>query len=234
MKTLNLLLTLSSLNVILVTVERFSFTTKIILQPYSFLRLHEVFQITVLIFITIVIPFFILKEITHNFISLKNPKGTIVGLTFVIGVYFYATGNGIHELASYLFNTFCPTKNFSSLQCQSMYFNDYYFGNILYFAGAFLTNISLIIFERIKPNINFSKKDMVVTSINSLVLAFAIFAYSAFDRVLVGFVYSMLTTIVAYLFLFTWKKKYIYIPFTLYLTIAYTIGTLASLIVRFR
>ena len=233
MKTLNLLLTLSSLNVILITIERFSFTTKIILQPYSFLRLHEVFQITVLILITIVIPFFLLKEITHNFETLKTKKGLALGLAFVVGVYLYGTGNGVHELASYLFNTFCPTKHFSSLQCQSMYFNDYYFGNILYFVGAFLTNISLIVFERIKPNINFSKKDMVVTSINSLVLAFAIFAYSAFDRVLVGLVYSVFTMIAVYFFLFTWKKKYIYIPFTLYIAIAYTIGTLASIVVRF-
>lgn len=233
MKTLNFLLTLSSLNVILVTIERFSFTTKIVLQPYSFLRLHEVVQIITLILFTVIIPFFLLKEITGNFGTLKTTKGTLLGLAFIIGVYFYATGNGIHELASYLFNTFCPIKNFSSLQCQSMYFNDYYFGNILYFTGAFLMNTSLLIFERIKPNINFSKKDLVVTSINSLVLAFAVFAYAAFDRVLVGIVYSMLTMITVYFFLFTWKKKYIRIPFTFYIAIAYTIGTLASILVRF-
>ena len=44
MSRLNVLLTLSSLDVLLVTVECFSFTTQIALQLASFLRLHEVLQ----------------------------------------------------------------------------------------------------------------------------------------------------------------------------------------------
>lgn len=234
MKTINILLILSSLNIILVTVERFSFTTKIVLDPYGFLRLHEVFQILTLILFTVIIPFFLLKEISHNFDFLKTTKGMLLALAFIIGVYFYATGNGVHELASYLFNTFCPVKNFSSPECKSMYFNDYYFGNILYFVGAFLMNISLLVLERIKPNLNFSKKDLMVTSINSFVYAFAIFAYAAFDRVLVGLVYSLIVMIIADLSLLTFNKGYQKIPFTFYLALSYTVGTIASIVIRLR
>ena len=75
MNKLNLLLTLSSLNVILVTIERFSPTTKILLQPNNFLRLHELFQMLTLILFTAIIPFLTLKELSHNFDLIKTKGG---------------------------------------------------------------------------------------------------------------------------------------------------------------
>ena len=234
MKKLNFLLTIASFNVLLVTIERFSPTTKITLQPYSFLHLHEVFQITVLILITVLVPFLILKELTQNFGLLKTKRGLILGSTFLLGVYFYATGNGAHEIASYLFNAFCPIYNFTTSACRSMFFNDYYFGNILYFIGAYLMYIPLILFEIQKPNTTFTKKDLTITTINSLVYSFAIFAYAAFDRVLVGLAYTLITTATIDYFLITSKKKFVQIPFTYYNGLAYTLATIASLIIRLR
>lgn len=234
MKRLNFFLTLSSLNVLLVTIERFSFTTKIILQPYSFLRFHEVIQMSVIILATVVIPFFILQELTRNFESLKTQRGLILGLIFLIGVYFYATGNGVHELGSHLFNTFCDTKQFRTILCGAMFFNDYYFGNILYFLGAILMTIPLLLFERKNPNPKFTKKDFIILFINSLVFAFTIFAYAAFDRVLVGLAYSLIMMIIVDVLLFTSKKKFLTLPYTTYAAIAYTLGTVASLLVRYK
>ena len=103
MNRLNWLFTLSSLSVILVTVERFSFTTKILLQPYNFLRLHELVQMTILILFTTVIPFLIFREVTNNFQTLKSNISLVYGLMFIIGIYFYATGNGLHEVSSFNF-----------------------------------------------------------------------------------------------------------------------------------
>lgn len=102
----------------------------------------------VLILLTVIIPFLILNEVTNNFQSMRGKYGLIMGLLFITGVYFYATGNGVHELASFFFNTYCGTKNVSEEVCEGMFFNDYYFGNILYFIGAFLMNAVLILFER--------------------------------------------------------------------------------------
>jgi hypothetical protein len=234
MKRVNLLLTLLSLNALLVTIERFSFTTKIILQPYSFLRLHELIQMTLIILISAIIPFFILKEVTHNFESLKSTKGTLLGALFITGLYFYATGNGLHEVASYLFNTFCDTKKITTVACGSMYFNDYYTGNIMYFAGLFFSNISLIIFEIMAPaKKKFNKNDMIVTFINSLVLGLMFFAYAAFDTVLVGLFYICISTIAFVPILFIYRKKYTSLPFTTYTALAYLISTIPTVIVRF-
>lgn len=234
MRRINLLLTFLSLNAVLVTIERFSFTTQIILQPYSFLRLHEVFQITILILISAIIPFYILKEITHNFETLRSTKGTLLGLLFITGLYFYATGNGLHEVASYLFNTFCDTKKITTAACGSMFFNDFYTGNIFYFVGLFLSNLSLILFELMAPaKKKFSKKDVGVMLVNTLVLALMFFAYAAFDRVLVGLVYVCFSMIVFVPILLKNRKRYLYLPFTTYTAIVYLVSSVASIFVRF-
>src|SRR5260221_11578758 len=139
----NFLLTLTSLNVLLVTIERFSPTTQILLQPYNFLRLHEVFQMSFLILATVLIPALLLREVTDNFRLMQTKYGLILFIIFIIGIYFYATGNGVHELASFLFNSFCDIKNIYPDICGGLFFNDYYFGNAVYFIGAFLMNVSL-------------------------------------------------------------------------------------------
>ncbi len=233
MKRLNLWLTLSSLSVVLVTIERFSPTTKIILQPYSFLRLHEVVQMVLVILTTTLIPFMVFRELTQNFTLLKNRGNFLFALLFIVGIYFYATGNGVHEVASYIFNTFCDTKNIQPGFCGSAFYNDYYFGNILYFIGAYLLVVPLILLERQNPDPKFKKKDWIILVINSLVFAFAIFAYAAFDRVLVGLVYSIVITLSVLFLLFTSKKKYTQLPYTTYAAITYTIATIASILIRF-
>src|SRR5689334_14643086 len=105
MHRLNWLFTFSSINVLLVTIERFSFTTHVLLPPYNFLRLHEVLQIGTLILFTVLIPLFLLREVTQQWAALQMRDGMLCLTIFVIGLYFYATGNGVHELASFQFNT---------------------------------------------------------------------------------------------------------------------------------
>lgn len=233
MRRLHLLFTLTSLSVLLVTLERFSFTTMVVLQPYSFLRLHEVVQMLLIILITVLIPFFILKEVTHNFELLKTKKGTALGTLFITGVYFYATGNGAHEIASYLFNTFCDVRFFTSTLCGSMFFNDYYFGNILYFVGAGMMSIPLLLFERIKPKNHAMNRDLGLVVVNAVVYATAIVAYAAFDRVLVGVVYAVTMMLITDLLLLTAKKPWRSLPFTLYTSVCYTLGALIALLLRF-
>ena len=232
MKRINLLFTLSSLSVLLVTLERFSFTTKILLQPYNFMRLHEIVQMVFIILFTVVIPFLLLKEITNNFATLKTKKGYLLILLFVIGVYFYATGNGVHEVSSFNFNNYCDTQNFSGDLCGGFFINDYYTGNIFYFAGGAMMVISLLYLEKLKPSNGFTKKDMKILAANALIYAFAIFAYAAFDKVLVGLIYSLIISIISINLFLQIKNKYLEYPVITYTTLTYTIGTLAALVVR--
>jgi hypothetical protein len=224
---------LSSVNVLLVTVERFSVTTQILLPPSSFLRLHEVVQIATLILFTVLLPLFLLQEVTQHWAMLPTRAGMGLLTLFVSGVYFYATGNGVHELASFQFNTYCEPTPLARTLCGGLFFNDYYFGNGLYFLGAILMNLPFLAFERLRPNATFGPRDLPVLVLNSLIYALAIFAYAAFDRVLVGFVYALLLTLLVDAALLVGKQPYTSRPVTLWLAIAYTIGTLASLPIRF-
>jgi hypothetical protein len=235
MKRLHILFSLNSPVVVLVSIERFSFTTRVLLQPYQFLRLHEALQIVVLILATAILPFFLFKEVTGDFSLLSRDKrrGMFLGVVFIVGIYFYASGNAFHELASFLFNQYCDIGRVSGQHCESLFFNDYYTGNVLYFIGAFLFTLALILLEISQPRIMMTKRDMWLLVPNCLIYALAIVAYAGFDRVLVGLIYSLLTTFVVVSILIIHREKVRYLPFTDYTALTYVIGTLIACIVRF-
>jgi hypothetical protein len=233
MHKLNILFTLSSLSVILVTIERFSFTTKVLLQPYNFLRLHEAFQMTTLILFTIIIPFFILYYSSGMLQLFVKKKFVWILVLFIGGVYFYSTGNGLHEMASFTLNQYCNVKSVSGIFCNGQFFNTYYTGNILYFIGGIFMVLALLLTEKINPNLTYGKKDVAVTVINAFIYAFAIFAYAAFDPVLVGLSFSLLLMVIADVLWFRIRKKYLQYPVIFYTALTYTIGTIAAVIVRF-
>ncbi len=233
MHKLNVLFSLTSLSVLLVTIERFSFTTKILLQPYNFLRLHELLQMSLLILFTVIIPFFTLYVISDKFQLFAKKNLVWLPLLFIIGIYFYSTGNGLHEVARFTLNQFCNSKDVKGILCQGLLFNDYYTGNILYFIGGICMVLALLLTEKINPNKTYSKKDVLPTVINAVIYSLAIFAYAAFDVVLVGFVYSLIVTIVTGILFFSIRKNYLHHPIIFYNTIAYTIGTFCALVLRF-
>lgn len=235
MKRLHILFSLNSLAIALVSIERFSFTTHILLQPYSFLRLHEAIQIAVLILATVIIPFFLFKEVTGDFslLSKANKRTLLLAAAFITGIYFYASGNAFHELASFLFNQYCDVTRVSGPLCGSLFFNDYYTGNVLYFVGAFLLNIALILLEMSRPRLVMTRRDLWLLVPNALIYALAIVAYAGFDRVLVGLVYSLITTFVVVALLLLRRKDALRLPVTDYTAMIYVVGTIAACIVRF-
>lgn len=232
MNNLNILLTLTSLNVVLVSIERFSFTARVLL-PGEFLRLHELVQITSLILFTVLIPIFLLRFVTYNFETIKYQKGFLLFLIFIIGIYFYSTGNGFHEVSSFAFNQFCGTASFYTGICQSLFINDYYTGNIMYFFGAALTVIPLLLFEKMRSSKEFSRNQLLILIANSAVFAFTIFYYAGFDRVIVGLIYSLIMSAITLSLFLTIKPDFRRYPIITYNTIAYLLGTTAALLIRF-
>ena len=232
MNKLNWIFTFASLNLILVSIERFSFTGQILLQPYNFLRLHEVVQLTTLILFTVILHVFMLKEVTKDFALLKKSGFTLL-LLFIIGIYFYATGNGLHEVSNFNLSMFCDSRNVSGTICGSFFFNNYYTGNILFFIGAMLMVLPLILFEQRSPADKFNKKNLIILLVNACFYGLAIFAYAAFDLVLVGFVYTSIMALIAIGFFLKVRYAYATHPFLVYVVVAYTIGAAGSFVIRF-
>jgi hypothetical protein len=231
MVRMNLLFTATSLSVLLVTVERFSVTTEIVLPPFHFLRLHEVVQMTVLILLTVVIQVLLLHTITRRFRTLA----LLPLLAFVVGVYFFATGNGVHELGSFTLQAYChpDAVRGSDKLCDGLFFNDFYTGNSMFFFGALVTTSALLSLEQCSPlGVGMSRKATVVLVINAVVYAFAVVAYAGFDTVLVGLAFTLVMAAVALRSLAVVRWQYRKHPFITYTTLTYVLGGAAGVAVR--
>jgi hypothetical protein len=232
MKSVNRLLTLLSLTTVLITLERVSPTTRVLMQPYNYLHLHEVVQMGVISAFSVVISFLLLRAVSRNFRLLQDQGGAVLGVLFILGTYFYATGNGVHEVASFLFNQYCDTEHFTSAACGSMFFNDYYAGNITYFLGLGLSNVALVLLELRRPDLTYRPRDTWVTIANGAVLALTFFAYDAFDRVSVGLVSTIVFAVVFDLVLLRSNNRFRAVPFTLYSAVGFTAASLLATPVR--
>jgi hypothetical protein len=232
MKPVNRLLTILSLTAVVITVERISPTTRVLLQPYNFLHLHEALQMGVITAFSVVISFLILRVVSGTFRLMAEGSGVVLGVLFILGTYFYATGNGAHEIASFLFNEYCDTKHVGGGMCGSSYFDDYFLGNIVYFVGLGLSDLALILFERRNPDRTFSSGDARVTVANGVVLALTFIAYDAFDRVLVGLTATIVFAVIFDALLLTARAPFRSLPFTLYSALGFTLATVVALPLR--
>jgi hypothetical protein len=229
---LNLLFTLTSLSVVLVTVERVSPTTRVVLAPHRFLSLHEVLQVTVLITLTVAIPALMLRVLSGNFAAVQSRTSGWLFIVFLVGTYYYGAGEGLHEVSSYTFNAYCDTVHLSGNLCGGLFFNDFFTGNTLFFVGAALTTGVLLIIESRNPGDSFSRRAMMVLVVNAVVFSATVIAYAAFDRVLVGLVYSLVMLVVSLVFLLRARNCWRQFPYTTYTSLVYTIGAVASVIIR--
>jgi hypothetical protein len=225
-------ITLISLTSVVIVVERISPTTRILLPPRNFLHLHEVVQMGLITTFSVVISFLLLRAITENFTGLQDRRGLVLGVVFIVGTYFYATGNGAHEIGSFLFNQYCNTTHIGPGACGSEYVDDYLFGNIVYFVGLGLSNGALILLELRRPNRQPGSRDLTVTLVNSGVLALSFIAYDAFDRVTVGLVSTIIFAVIFDALLYVGRNRYRSLPFTLYSATGFTAAALVSIPIR--
>ncbi len=228
-RRLNLLFVATSVTVLLVSVERFSFTTDVLLRPANFLRLHEVVQMVAIIPATVLVQAGLLWVVSHGFRTLSvRPM-----LLFVVGVCFTATGNGVHELGSFTLQTYCDMDAVQDNLCAGLYINDFYTGNTMFFVGALMTTTALLILERCAPQgAAFSTRALAVALVNAVVYALAVVAYAGFDRVLVGFWFTAVMAFVAVAYLSTTGRDYRRYPFTVYTAVAFVLGAVVAAGVR--
>ncbi len=232
MNKLNWLFTAYSAIAMVIIIERLLPSPT--LQPFNFIRLHEINQTVIFITATVVLSFFYLKVVTDNFQNLKNRTNSFAALVFLVGIYLYGAGEGWHEVASFTLNTYCDTKMLIGNLCNGLFINDYYAGNIIFFIGSLLVTVPLLYLASKFVIKKFTKKEMVVLSLNSLVYAFTWFAYAAFDKVLIGLFFSALLMVISWVFVAKIRFKYRAYPFITYSTVAYTLSTIATVLVKLR
>lgn len=234
MKRINIIVSLYTLTALVIIIERLLPATRVLLQPYDFIRLHEINQTVIFLTITVLLSFFVLQTVTDHFRTLNRPLNTFLAAVFVCGAYLYGAGEGWHEVASFTLNTYCDHQNLPGNLCPGLFVNDYYAGNLIFFVGGVLMNTVLLVLATQQRMERFNNTDMAILLVNSLVYAFSWFAYAAFDVVLLGLYFAALLAIIS---LVTWLKvkwnarEY---PYITYSAVAYTLATIATLIYRFR
>jgi len=230
MNRLNSAFTVTSLLVLLVTIERFSFTTTILLSPYSFIRLHELVQGPILLTLFLIVSTFVLKELSHEFRTLRYPLLAL----FVVGAYLYGLGEGWHEVTSFTLNQHCDVQNISGDLCGGLFINDYYTGNVLFFIGGIGMATALMVLQRLNPSSAWDDRNVVIGAANGFIYSFTFFAYAAFDTVLVGLYSTATLMLIALGLLAGVVRRWRQYPYISYSAFAYTLATAASLIVRLR
>ena len=93
--------------------------------------------------------------------------------------------------------------------------------------------LSLLFIEKLNPITKFERKELAILGINALVYSLAIFAYAAFDAVLVGLTYSVIITAISLALFYSIRKNYIKHPVITYTTLTYALGTVLAILVRF-
>jgi hypothetical protein len=233
MNRLNTLFTIYSITAFIIIIERLSPTTQVLLQPHNFIRLHEINQTVIFLTITTILSILELKILTNNFQTLKDKGNTVLLALFVAGVYLYGAGEGWHEVASFTLNTYCNIHQITGNLCNGLFINDFYAGNIIFFIGSVLMNVVLLLFAAKLQMNKWTRKEMTILFVNSIVYAFTWFAYAAFDTVLVGLFFSALLMLVSVFYFLKIKSKWRQYPFLTYNAAAYTLATIGTIIVRF-
>jgi hypothetical protein len=180
----------------------------------------------------VLLSFFILKEITNNFQKLQTKRNVFLTMLFVLGVYFYGAGEGWHEYAILLYNSYCQQDGATYPLCKGIFINAFYTGNIIFFTGGVLMNTALLALSAQFPVKQFSKAELVILFLNSVVYALTWFAYAAFDVVPVGLFFSGALMLISVGFLIKRKNSWKMYPYLVFSTFAYTLATVSSFIMR--
>ena len=234
MKRTNIIVSLYSLTALVIIIERLLPITRVLLQPYDFIRLHEINQTVIFLPITVILSFFVLQSVTDNFRTLSRKLNTVLAVVFLCGAYLYGAGEGWHEVASFTLNTYCDTQNLSGNLCQGLFINDYYAGNLIFFVGGVMMNTVLLVLATQQKMDRFNNTDMAILLVNSLVYAFTWFAYAAFDVVLLGLYFAVLLAIISIVVWVKVKRNMREYPYITYSVIAYTLATIATIVYRAR
>jgi hypothetical protein len=234
MKRINIIVSLYTLTAFVIIVERLLPATQVLLQPYDFIRLHEINQTVIFLPITVILSFFVLKSVTDDFRTLRTRFNTMLGAVFVCGAYLYGAGEGWHEVASFTLNTYCDIDNLSGNLCQGLFINDYYAGNLIFFVGGVMMNAVLLVLATQQQTERFNNTDLAILLFNSLIYALSWFAYAAFDIVLLGLFFAALLAVISLVAFAKVKWNLREYPYIIYSAVAYTLATVATLLYRSR
>ena len=221
------LLALQSLVIILGSINRLGSFTLGYVAPNEFLRWVDLFNMIPIPLISVLASYLLLRHLDQG--NGRARWHLALGVAFIIGVYLLAASYGDHEVTNYLHTRFCA-QNESSDLCRIIIYNDDEFSHYLFFAGFVIINTVVLLYQVVFPyQGSMTGRDRALLVVNALFIALGIFANLAFEVIgLDLYVVALLTALALYLL---WRRGTGQ-PLILYYAIAYSIGLIATTVVK--
>lgn len=220
LRRLHGLLAIQSLFVILVSLNRLGPWTLGELSPFGFLRwvdFHNLLSLPLLSLVGLVLTWQHLER-GHGEARRLRLR---VEMVFLLGLYLYGAGYGVHEVTNYLHARFCDPTPLDPKLCQIIIFNDDDFSHWVYFIGFSMTNAALVVLQALLPfGHRLPRRDLLLLGANALLIGLGIFANLAFEEIgLDLWVVGLLATLSFWL----WRRAGRQ-PLIVYYSLAYALG----------
>ena len=221
---LHWLLSIQSLVVVLVSINRLSSLTLGYVATNEFLRWVDFHNMLTLPLVSLVSFYLVKKQLEQNAPSRQGRRQMYLNLAFIIGIYLLGASYGNHEVTNYLHVRFCPDGGSSPL-CSIVIFNDDEFSHWLFFTGFVFVNAALMLMQVLFPYpLRTSGGDRALLVLNGLFIGAGIFANLAFEAIgLDLFVVALLAFLALGLL---WRRGAQ--PLLVYYSSAYSLGLIAT------
>lgn len=221
---IHLLLTMQTVIILLLSINRLSPLTLGYVAANEFLRWVDLNNLLTLPLLSLV-TFYALKEtLADDQTRRSGVSYQVVGLLFVLGIYLFGAGYGAHEVTNYLHVRFCAQDTTSEL-CRIVIFNDDEFSHWVWFAGFVLINLTLLLTQALfRDHSAWRRYDTLLLIGNGLFVALGIFANLAFEEIGLDL---YIVALLAFLALGLWRR-YGRQPLFLYYATAYLVGLVGT------
>jgi hypothetical protein len=215
---LHVLLSVQSLLIVLVSINRLSALTSGYVADNQFLRWVDLNNM--LLGLLAVLVYYL---IIHYLARRSGGTSGALGIGFVVGAYLYAASYGSHEVTNYLHVRFCPDT--ASDLCRIVAYNDDQFSHLLFFAGFIVLNVVVMLTQVISPDpAPATVTDTLLIVVNALFVAAGVVANLAFEEI--GLDLYVIAVVAVFAVVLLWRQPRQLI--LRYYTVAFVLGLLVT------
>lgn len=218
------LLSVQSVVILLLSINRLSSLTTGFVADNEFLRWVDLNNMLTLPLISLIASVLLKQHLESASPTRNGLWHNLLSLLFIVGVYIFGAGYGNHEVTNYLHGRFCIDEPDNAL-CRIIIFNDDEFSHWIWFAGFVMINATLMGVQALFPTRTvMSRRDDWLIGANALFIALGIFANLGFEQIGLDLYIVALLAGLAWALLWRKGKQ----PLLLYYTIAYSLGLFAT------
>jgi len=230
MRKISNLVSLLSVSILLLTLNRKTNITQGLLQPFEFLRWQDFHaMITIPLLITVVYTL-LFVQITLRQSKIHN-KFAYFLTSFAIGLFLYGVSSGNHEVTNYLHHRFCILDE--TKICQIISFNDDNFSHLVFYISSVILTVTLLLYESSQPERKaLSKTQHWIILVNAILIGFGIFINLAFENLGVDPYAFGLLSFVSIILVWQKRKDLLFYPVIYYCALGYGGGTISSILYK--